>query len=169
MTEDVRKLLLEANIELEDAKASDSMIYEQALLSSDKFSLYIWRSLLESYKDNNSYFKGKLQKRVKVLPPEKLNITAEDIIHKTREECDELKKSTRRAISFNSRHDDNIVFAFIGDRVTPILKKYIIGSMEDDGITITSTSSSITFSSSVENFEDIIRKVNDRQKIIEKK
>ena len=169
MTEEVRRLLLEANIELEDAKASDSMIYEQALLSSDKFSLYIWRSLLESYKDNNSYFKGKLQKRVKVLPPEKVNITAEDIIHKTREECDELKKSTRRAISFNSRHDDNIVFAFIGDRVTPILKKYIIGSMEDDGITVTSTSSSITFSSSVENFEGIIRKVNEKQKIIEKK
>lgn len=169
MTEEVRRLLLEANIELEDAKASDSMIYEQALLSSDKFSLYIWRSLLESYRDNNSYFKGKLQKRVKVLPPEKVNITAEDIIHKTREECDELKKSTRRAISFNSRHDDDIVFAFVGDSVTPILKKYIIGSMEDDGITVTSTSSSITFSSSVENFEGIIRKVNEKQKIIEKK
>ena len=169
MTEEVRRLLLEANIELEDAKASDSVIYEQALLSSDKFSLYIWRSLLENYKDNSSYFKEKLQKRVKVLPPEKVNITAEDIIHKTREECDELKKSTRRAISFNSRHDDNIVFAFIGDKAIPILKKYVNGTMEDDGITVTSTSTSITFSSSVENFEGIIRKVNEKQKIIEKK
>lgn len=168
MTEEVRKLLLEANIELEDAKASDSVIYEQALLSSDKFSLYIWRSLLENYKDNSSYSKGKLQKRVKVLPPEKVNITAEDIIHKTREECDELKKSTRRAIRFNGRHDESVVYAFL-DKPIPILRKYVVGSMEDDGITITSTSSSITFSSSVENFEDIIRKVNDRQKIIEKK
>lgn len=169
MTEEVRKLLLEANKDLEEAKESDGIIYSDALLSSDKFSLYIWRSLLESYRDNSSYFKGKLQKRVKVLSPEKVDITAEDIIHKTREECDELKKSTRRAISFNSRHDDDIVFAFVGDKAIPILKKYVNGTMQDDGITVTSTSSSITFSSSVENFEEIIRKVNEKQKIIEKK
>ena len=169
MTEEVRKLLLEANEELEDSKVSDSAIYNEALLSSDKFSLYIWRSLLESYKDNNSYFKGKLQKRVKVLPPEKVNITADDIIHKTRTECDELKKRVRRAIGFNSRHNDSILFAIIGDNATPILKKYVSGILEDDGLVVTSSSCSITFSSSVENFEEIIRKISKQEKLKEKK
>ncbi|MBQ1812865.1 MAG: hypothetical protein II119_02830 [Bacilli bacterium] len=167
MTEEVRKLLLEASKELEkEDKQSDSIIYEQAANGSNKISYIVWKSLLEEWRE--AALGSEITKKLKVLPPEKINLTSRDLNFGTRDECTYAKKQIRMASRFNVRHDDSIAFVIEGKKITPILTKYMIGTMQDDGLNVSVATDGMICSTSTEKFEEIMRQISKKPSIYSK-
>lgn len=172
MTEEVRLMLEKEKSFFDEINKKDTHAYEQALEGTNKVYYMIWRDLLESFKNSDKV----VRTRVRIL--QATSVTDKGYPLETRDDYDYYDEMRKSALSFNLRHDEKISFAFADMAfydyekepiMEPVITRMLTNMLIDDGLTVTKNGSRLSISTSSTNFEGIIRKVNEKQKIIEKK